>query len=74
MIMFIMIKFRGSFLFLSIVFALLIRSEAVEIANSINDFTTDGTQDANGWVSGYRNYTQDGGGDERASGPVLISL
>ena len=35
-----------------------------EVANSINDFSLDGTQGENGWVSGYRNYTQDGGGDD----------
>ena len=37
---------------------------AEEIANSINDFSFDGTQGENGWVSGYRNYSQDGGGDD----------
>ena len=39
-------------------------ASSYEIANSINDFTTDGTQGTNGWVSGYRNYTADGGGDD----------
>ena len=37
---------------------------ATEIANSINDFSLDGTQGENGWVSGYRNYSLDGGGDD----------
>ena len=37
---------------------------AEEIANSINDFSFDGTQGENDWVSGYRNYSQDGGGDD----------
>ena len=56
-------KYRNIFLLLAIVSTFLIRSEAVEVANSINDFSLDGTQGENGWVSGYRNYSQDGGQD-----------
>ena len=62
--MFIMMKYRTLILLFTLAPVFLIRSEAVEIANSINDFTTDGIQDSNGWVSGYRNYSQDGGGDD----------
>ncbi|HIL54256.1 MAG TPA: hypothetical protein EYG40_04385, partial [Verrucomicrobia bacterium] len=59
-----MMKYRTLILLFTLAPVFLIKSEAVEIANSINDFTTDGTQDSNGWVSGYRNYSQDGGGDD----------
>ena len=64
MIIFVMMKHRSLILFFTLVSVFLIRSEAVEIANSINDFSFDGTQGENGWISGYRNYTQDGGGDD----------
>lgn len=39
-------------------------ANAAEIANSINDFTVDGTQGGDGWTDGYRNYTADGGGED----------
>ncbi|MGI9244833.1 MAG: hypothetical protein ACR2RV_28780 [Verrucomicrobiales bacterium] len=41
---------------------LLTVAPAAVIGDSINEFTTDGTQGANGWTGGYRNYTVDGGG------------
>ena len=39
-------------------------SSAAEIANSINEFSLDGTQGESGWVTGYRNYSQDGGSED----------
>ena len=48
-------KHRALILLFTLVSVFLIRSEAVEIANSINDFSIDGTQGENGWISGYRN-------------------
>ena len=64
MIILIMIKYRALVLLFTLASIFLIRSEAVEVANSINDFSIDGTQGENGWVSGYRNYSQDGGEDD----------
>lgn len=37
---------------------------SAELANSIADFTTDGTQGVNNWTYGYRDYTTDGGGED----------
>ncbi len=37
---------------------------AVEVANSLTQFTTDGSQGTDGWFNGYRNYTVDGGGED----------
>ena len=45
-----------------------------KIADSIEDFTTDGTQGTNGWISGYRNYTADGGGDDYDSANDFIAF
>ena len=57
-------KYRSLFLLFTLVPVLMIRTEAVEVANSLIDFSVVWTQGENGWVSGYRNYSQDGGGDD----------
>ncbi len=43
---------------------LLTSASAVTIGDSIGEFTADGTQGADGWTGGYRNYTLDGGGED----------
>ena len=47
---------------------------ATAIAHSATEFTTDGTQGANGWYAGYRNITKDGGAENYDPAAAFIEF